>query len=315
MQAVRGEDKMLESIDEKILNIIDNVKDIFSGAHNVRKDGQGVERSISPNISIINKEDKNGIDVIVKPNTKKESVHIPVILTEEGIHDLVYNTFYIGEGSDVDVIAGCGIHNPGHSKTQHDGVHEFFVRKGARLKYIEKHYAEGEGQGKKEFNSKTILHVEEGAKVEMELIQIKGVDSTDRQTEIHLEKGANLVITERMLTDYDQDAKSTVNIEMQGEDSTAQVISRSVAKADSKQVFYFNVTGKNKCRGHVQCDSIIMGNAKVTSIPSICAEHNEAQLIHEAAIGKIANDQLMKLMSLGLSEQEAEDTILKGFLK
>ncbi|WP_125153180.1 SufB/SufD family protein [Clostridium rectalis] len=306
---------MLNSIDEKILNIIDNVKDIFSGAHNIRKDGQKFDRSISPNIGIINKGDKSGIDVLVKPNTKGESVHIPVILTEEGIQDLVYNTFDIGEGADIDVIAGCGIHNPGHSKTQHDGVHEFFVRKGARLKYIEKHYAEGEGEGKKVFNSKTILHVEEGAKVEMELIQIKGVDSTKRETEIYLDKKANLVITERMLTDYNQEAKSSINIEMNGENSTSQVISRSVAKENSKQVFYFNVTGKNKCRAHIQCDSIIMGNAKVKSIPAISAEHSEAELIHEAAIGKIANDQLMKLMSLGLTEKEAEDTILKGFLK
>ncbi len=306
---------MLGSVEEKILNIIDNVKDIFGGAHNIRKDGEKFDRSISPNINIVNKTDKSGIDVIVKPNTKGESVHIPVILTQEGIHDLVYNTFEIGEGSDVDVIAGCGIHNPGHSKTQHDGVHEFFVRKGAKLKYIEKHYAEGEGQGKKVFNSKTILHVEEGGKVEMELIQIRGVDSTKRETEIYLGKEANLVITERMLTDYNQDAESHINIEMNGENATAQVISRSVAKADSKQVFYFNVAGKNKCRGHVQCDSIIMGNAKVNSIPSISAEHNEAELIHEAAIGKIGNDQLMKLMSLGLTEKEAEDTILKGFLR
>lgn len=306
---------MLGSIEEKILNVIDNVSDIMSTAHNIRKDGEKLERSISKNINIVTKEDKSGIDIIISPETKGESVHIPVILTQEGIHDKVYNTFEIGAGAEVEIIAGCGIHNSGHSKSQHDGVHEFFVRKGAKLRYTEKHYAEGEGQGKKVFNSKTILHVEEGAKVEMELIQIKGVDDTNRETEIYLGKEANLVITERMLTDYNQTAESHVNISMEGEDSTAQVISRSVAKEDSVQVFYFNVMGKNKCRGHIQCDSIIMGNAKVKSIPAICAEHNEAELIHEAAIGKIANDQLMKLMSLGLTESEAEDTILKGFLR
>ncbi|MBE6063914.1 SufB/SufD family protein [Clostridium cochlearium] len=306
---------MLGSVEERILNVIDNVKDIFSGAHNIRKDGEKLERSISNNIHIKNKEDKSGIDVIVKPGTKGESVHIPVILTQEGLSDKVYNTFEIGENSEVEVVAGCGIHNPGHSKTQHDGVHEFFVRKGAKLKYSEKHYAEGEGKGKKVFNSKTILHVEEGGKVEMEIIQIKGVDDTERETEIYLQKEASLVITERMMTEGKQKAKSDIQIELKGEDSTAQVISRSVAKDDSNQKFNFNVVGKNKCRAHVQCDSIIMGNSKVESIPAIAAKHNEAELIHEAAIGKIANDQLIKLMSLGLTEKEAEDTILKGFLK
>ncbi|MCG4580033.1 SufB/SufD family protein [Clostridium cochlearium] len=306
---------MLGSVEERILNVIDNVKDIFSGAHNIRKDGEKLERSISNNIHIKNKEDKSGIDVIVKPGTKGESVHIPVILTQEGLSDKVYNTFEIGEGAEVEVVAGCGIHNPGHSKTQHDGVHEFFVRKGAKLKYSEKHYAEGEGKGKKVFNSKTILHVEQGGKVEMEIIQIKGVDDTERETEIYLQKEANLVITERMMTEGKQKAKSDIQIELKGEDSTAQVISRSVAKDHSNQKFNFNVVGKNKCRAHVQCDSIIMGDAKVESIPAIAAKHNEAELIHEAAIGKIANDQLIKLMSLGLTEKEAEDTILKGFLK
>ncbi|WP_270474619.1 SufB/SufD family protein [Clostridium cochlearium] len=306
---------MLGSVEERILNVIDNVKDIFSGAHNIRKDGEKLERSISNNIHIKNKEDKSGIDVIVKPGTKGESVHIPVILTQEGLSDKVYNTFEIGENSEVEVVAGCGIHNPGHSKTQHDGVHEFFVRKSAKLKYSEKHYAEGEGKGKKVFNSKTILHVEEGGKVEMEIIQIKGVDDTERETEIYLQKEASLVITERMMTEGKQKAKSDIQIELKGEDSTAQVISRSVAKDDSNQKFNFNVVGKNKCRAHVQCDSIIMGNSKVESIPAIAAKHNEAELIHEAAIGKIANDQLIKLMSLGLTEKEAEDTILKGFLK
>lgn len=315
MLSVKGEINMLGSVEERILNVIDNVKDIFSGAHNIRKDGEKLERSISNNIHIKNKEDKSGIDVIVKPGTKGESVHIPVILTQEGLSDKVYNTFEIGENSEVEVVAGCGIHNPGHSKTQHDGVHEFFVRKGAKLKYSEKHYAEGEGKGKKVFNSKTILHVEEGGKVEMEIIQIKGVDDTERETEIYLEKEASLVITERMMTEGKQKAKSDIQIELKGEDSTAQVISRSVAKDDSNQKFNFNVVGKNKCRAHVQCDSIIMGNSKVESIPAIAAKHNEAELIHEAAIGKIANDQLIKLMSLGLTEKEAEDTILKGFLK
>jgi len=242
-------------------------------------------------------------------------VHIPVIISSTGLTDMVYNTFEVGAGSDVLIVAGCGIHNPGDNKSQHDGIHEFFVRKGARMKYVEKHYAQGEGSGKKIMNPKTIIDVEEGGIVELEMVQIRGVDHTDRIAEIRLQKNARLIVTERLLTDLNQDADSRVTVEMEGEDSTAQIISRSVAQNNSKQKFYFNLIGKNKCRGHIQCDSIIMHNAHVSSTPEVSALHQDAQLIHEAAIGRIASDQLIKLMSLGLSEAEAEETILKGFLK
>jgi len=306
---------MLNALDKELLEKIADLHEMPIGAYNIRKNGEGVSRNTTSNIDIITKKDKPGIDVVIKPGTKGESVHIPVIMSSSGLTDVVYNTFEVGAGSDVLIVAGCGIHNPGDSKSQHDGIHEFFVRKGARMKYVEKHYGQGEGMGEKILNPKTIIEVEEGGSVELEMVQIKGVDHADRVTEIHLQKNAHLVITERLLTYLSQDAESKITVELEGEDSTAQVISRSVAQDSSRQKFYFNLIGKNKCRGHVQCDSIIMDNAQVFSIPEISALHQDAQLIHEAAIGKIASDQLIKLMSLGLSEKEAEDTVLKGFLR
>ncbi|MHC6178879.1 SufB/SufD family protein [Clostridium sp. JNZ X4-2] len=278
-------------------------------------DGEKAARNTTANIDIATKKDKPGMDIIVKPGTKGESVHIPVILTQEGLNDAVYNTFEIGEGSDVLIVAGCGIHNPGEKKSQHDGVHEFFVRKGARIKYVERHFGEGSGNGERVLNPKTIIEVEEGGFAELELVQIKGVSSTKRDTEIKLHKNARVAVSERLLTYKNQDAESKINVEMVGRDSSARIISRSVARDESKQLFHLNMSGYERCRGHIQCDSIIMDEARVQSIPKISAFHSDSQLIHEAAIGKIASDQLIKLMSLGLSEKEAEDTILKGFLK
>lgn len=306
---------MLDTLDKNMLNELAGLHELPIGAYNIRKNGEKAARNTTANIDIVTKEDKPGIDIIVKPGTKGESVHIPVIITTEGLDDVVYNTFEIGEGSDVLIVAGCGIHNPGDKKSQHDGVHEFFVRKGARIKYVEKHFGEGNGNGEKVMNPKTIIEVEEGGYAELELVQIKGIDSTIRDTQIKLHKNARLVVVERLLTYKNQDADSRINVEMVGEDSSAQIISRSVAQDDSKQIFYLNMSGHEKCRGHIQCDSIIMHKASVEAIPKISAFHSDAQLIHEAAIGKIANEQLIKLMSLGLSEKEAEDTILKGFLK
>jgi ABC-type transport system involved in Fe-S cluster assembly, permease component len=298
-----------------MLDKVADLHEIPQGAYNIRKNGQGIQRNTTANIDIVTKKDKPGIDVIVKPHTKGESVHIPVIITEENIDDLVYNTFEIGEYSDVLVVAGCGIHNSGSRKSQHDGIHSFFVRKGARLKYVEKHYGQGEGEGQRVLNPKTVIEAEEGAVVELELIQIKGIDSTKRDTEIRLRDKAKLVITERLLTYQDQEAESSIVVELIGADSSAQIISRSVAQDNSRQVFYFDLIGRNKCRGHIQCDAIIMHNAQVLSTPRISAYHNEGQLVHEAAIGRIESEQLIKLMSLGLTEKEAEDTILVGFLK
>ncbi|WP_425808041.1 SufB/SufD family protein [Desulfitobacterium sp. Sab5] len=306
---------MLNLLDKTMLAKVADMHEIPQGAFNIRKNGQGVERRTTDNINILTKTDKPGIDIIVKPYTKGESVHIPVILTEESLNDLVYNSFEIGAYSDVVVVAGCGIHNDGCSKSQHDGIHTFNVRKGAKMRYVEKHYGEGAGTGGRVLNPKTILDVEEGATVELELVQIKGVDSTKRDTEVRLAQNAKVIITERLLTDKEQSAESKIIVELNGEGSSAQIISRSVAQDHSKQDFYFDLIGRSASRGHVQCDAIIMHDAKVYSTPRIAAEHSEAQLVHEAAIGRIESEQLIKLMSLGLSEKEAEDTILKGFLK
>lgn len=305
---------MLNAIDKKLLAEIADLHDMPQGAFNIRKNGQGVNRNTTANIDIETKKDQPGINVIIKPGTKGESVHIPVILSE-GMADLVYNTFEIGKNSDVLIVAGCGIHNPSSKKAQHDGIHEFFVRSGARMKYVEKHYGEGDGKGERVLNPKTIIEVEENGIAELEMIQIKGVDSTLRETEVRLHKNARLVVSERLLTYLQQTAESNITVEMLKDNATAQVISRSVAQNNSKQVFHLNMRGYAKCRGHIQCDSIIMHEAHVSSVPEISAFHADAQLIHEAAIGKIASEQLIKLMCLGLTEKEAEDTILQGFLK
>ncbi len=305
---------MLNVIDKKLLEQVADLHGVPHGAYNIRKNGEGISRHTTANINIVTKQDKPGIDVIIKPGTKGESVHIPVILSQEGMNDLVYNTFEVGENSDVVIVAGCGIHNPGSEKAQHDGIHEFFVRKGAHMKYIEKHYGEGNGTGERILNPKTIIEVEENGVAELEMIQIKGVDKTVRDTEVVLHDNAHLIVTEKLLTYLDQNAEFNITVKLIGEDSSAQIISRSVARDNSRQIFHLNLRGHAKCRGHIQCDSIIMDNAQVSSIPEITAFHSDAQLIHEAAIGKIASDQLTKLMTLGLTEKEAEDTVLEGFL-
>ncbi len=301
-------------IDKKILEEVADLHGTPKGAYNIRKNGEGAGRNTTANIDIQTKKDKPGIDIIIKPGTINESVHIPVILSE-GLDDMVYNTFEIGAGSDVTIVAGCGIHNESGKKAQHDGIHTFFIRKGAKMKYIEKHYGEGNGTGERILNPQTIIEIEEGGIAELEMIQIKGVDRTKRDTEVILHKDARLIVSERLLTAKDQTAESNILVELKGENSTAQILSRSVAQDDSKQIFHLNMRGYAECRGHIQCDSIIMDRGQVSSIPEITAYNADAQLIHEAAIGKIASEQLIKLMTLGLSEKEAEDTILQGFLK
>ncbi len=302
-------------LDSDILKTIASISDIPEGAYNIRKNGSALGRHSTENIEIIPKKDKPGIDIIIKPNTKGESVHIPVILTETGLNDLVYNDFYIGENADVEIVAGCGIHNDGCQTSQHDGIHTFHIEKGAKIKYIEKHYGEGSGSGERILNPQTIVNLGENAFAEMEMVQIKGVDSTKRDTEAFLDKGAKLVITERLMTHSKQYAESNVDITMNGDGSSAQIVSRSVGKDESVQIFHPRVIGNSACRAHVQCDSIIMGNSKISSIPEIDANNGDAQLVHEAAIGKINSDQLLKLMTFGISEEEAEEIIVQGFLK
>lgn len=306
---------MSESIQEKILRKIDDTKDLYKGAHNVRSNGESLSRSTTRSISIKSKKDKQGIDVIISPNTQNESVHVPVIVSDKNINDKVYNTFDVGENSNVTIVAGCGIHNCTAQRTEHEGIHDIYIRKGAKAKYIEKHYAESDGKSQKIFHTKTIIEIEEDGTLEMDLVQIKGVDDSKKDVEIRLHKNAHLIITERIFTELDQKSISNLIVELSGENSSAQIVSRSVAKDTSNQTFYFMMKGNNKARGHIECDSIIMDKAHVTSIPALSANCEDAELIHEAAIGKIASEQLMKLMSLGLTETEAEETILKGFLK
>ena len=304
----------MDAIEKKLLEEVADLHGIPEGAYNIRADGKLAGRNTTAHINIVTKEDKPGIDIYIAPGTKNESVHIPVIISQTGLKDMVYNDFYIGEDCDVTIVAGCGIHNCGTQESRHDGIHSFFVGKNARVRYIEKHYGEGDGKGGKIMNPQTVVYLEEGASIQMDTTQIRGIDSTKRYTKIVCGKGAEAVITERLLTHGDQIAESDMEIVLDGEDSKGRVISRSVAQDESSQVFYPRMVGNAQCFGHVQCDSIIMGNAKIKSIPAITANCTEAQLVHEAAIGKIAGDQLLKLETLGLTEEEAEDCILKGFL-
>ena len=304
----------MDRIEARLLKEIADLDGLPVGAYNIRKDGKLDGRANTAHIVIDTKTDKSGIDIHIAPGTKHESVHIPVVITQTGLTETVYNDFFIGEDCDVDIVAGCGIHNSGCDTSQHDGVHTFYVGKNSKVRYYEKHYGEGEGTGERIFNPQTIVYLEEGASIQMDTVQIRGVDSTKRYTKIVCGKGAEAVITERLLTHGTQTADSDMVIELNGEDAKGRVISRSVAQDQSSQVFRPCVVGNARCFGHVQCDSIIMGQAKISSVPEIAANDTEAQLIHEAAIGKIAGDQLLKLETLGLTEEEAEDRILKGFL-
>ncbi len=303
------------SLDWELLGAITELNELPKGAINIRKDGEAIVRNSSPNISISSFIDKPGIIVEIKPETKDESVHVPVLLTNSGLKDKVYNTFIVGENADITIIAGCGIHNESHADSAHDGIHEIIVKKGARMKYIEKHYGQGEGKGKRIFNPTTIIKVEEDGVAELEMVQIEGVDDTIRPTTAYVGKKASLTIVERLLTHGEQRAESDVKIFIEGEGGAAQILSRSIARDTSEQVFRAAMIGQTECLGHVECDSIIMGNAKIKAVPELVAESADAVLTHEAAIGKIAGEQLIKLMSLGLTEPEAIDTILEGFLR
>lgn len=300
---------------KNLLKTIADMEGPVEGAYNIRSNGKGVERFSTENIKIVSKEDKPGIDIIVKPFTKKGNVHIPVIITETDINDLVYNDFIIGEGAEVTIVAGCGIHNAGHAKSEHDGVHTFKIGKNAHVKYVEKHYGEGEGTGERVLNPTTIVYMDAGSTCEMEMVQVGGVTSTQRETEAFLEEDAKLVLTERLLTHDRQVANSNMLVHLDGAGSTTQIVSRSVAKDESVQVFHPIAQGNNRCKAHIQCDAILMDHSKVRSIPEIEANHTDAQIVHEAAIGRINDEQLLKLETLGLSESEAEQVIIDAFLE
>lgn len=303
------------NIEKNLLKKIADIESVPMGAYNIRENGKGISRSTTANIDIVSKTDKPGIDIVIKPNTKNESVHIPVILTESGFNDVVYNDFYIGENADVVIVAGCGIHNSTCETSEHDGIHTFHLEPGAKVKYIEKHYGEGSGSGDKILNPQTIVHLKDNSFLEMETVQIEGVTSTVRETFGDLGENASLVISEKIMTSNDQFAKTVFNVDLNGKNSSVHVTSRSVAKDNSLQEFYSNVNGNTLCFGHVECDAIIMDKGKVIATPKISANDIDASLIHEAAIGKIAGEQLTKLMTLGLTEKEAEEQIINGFLK
>ncbi len=305
----------MDAIQKNLLEKVADLHEIPEGAYNIRSNGGLGGRNTTTNIDIVTKTDKPGIDIIIKPNTKKESVHIPVVISKSGIKDMVYNDFFIGENADVTIVAGCGIHNGGEEDSAHDGIHTFHVGKNAKIKYVERHYGEGEGTGAKIMNPETVIFIDDGGYMEMETTQIKGIESTVRKTTATLGNDAKLVIKESLMTHGKQFAKTDFTVDLNGENSSANVISRSVAKDESYQEFYSNIRGNNKCAGHTECDAILMDKARVIAVPEISANHLDASLIHEAAIGKIAGEQLTKLMTLGLTEEEAEEQIVNGFLK
>ena len=306
---------MADSIQERILEEVADLHGVPAGAYNIRANGQTAGRNTTANIDIATKTDKPGIDIRIKPGTRNESVHIPVVVSASGLKEMVYNDFFIGEDSDVVIVAGCGIHNCGDQDSEHDGIHRFFVGKNAKVKYVEKHYGEGDGNGKRILNPGTEVYMEENSYMEMETTQIKGVDSTVRTTKATLGSRATLIIKEKVMTHGKQLAKSDFTVDLNGEDCHTNVISRSVARDQSHQVFLARINGNARCYGHSECDAIIMDQGVVAAIPEVTANCVDASLVHEAAIGKIAGEQLIKLMTLGLTEKEAEEQIVKGFLK
>ena len=304
----------LDDISKMILNEVADITDEPKGAYNFRVNSGLAGRNTTENINIVSKENGSGIDIFIKPGTKGEDVHIPVVISESGVKEKVYNDFFIGDDCDVTIVAGCGIDNCGAHDSQHDGIHRFYVGKNARIKYVEKHYGSGNGDGKRILNPVTEVYMEENGVMEMEMEQIKGVDSTDRMTIAELKAGAKLLIKERLMTHGNQTAVSGYKVSLNGEGSTADVVSRSVARDTSEQTFNACIAGNAPCSGHTECDSIIMDSGKILAIPSLEANNVDAMLVHEAAIGKIAGDQLIKLMTLGLTEAEAEQQIINGFL-
>lgn len=301
--------------DKELLKEVVGEDPTKADSYNIRKNGQKLDRKVNPNINIVSKEDNSGIDIYVKENTLFGTVNIPVIITESGLKDVVYNDFHIGKNANIIIVAGCGITNNGHWDAQHDGIHRFYLEEGAKVKYIERHCGLGVGDGKKVLNPITEIHMAKGSYMVMDTTQIKGVDDTIRTTKAELDSDATLVITEKILTSKDQQAKTEFVVNLKGENSSTHVTSRSVATDNSYQEFISNITGNTKCYAHVECDAIIKGEGQVKAVPEIFAKNVDANLIHEAAIGKIAGEQLMKLMSLGLSEKEAEEVIINGFLK
>lgn len=305
----------MDAIQRDLLEKVAGLHQVPEGAYNIRANGESIGRVSTANIEIVSKEEKSGIDIYIKPGTKNESLHIPVIMSQSGLKEAVYNDFHIGEGADVVIVAGCGIDNCGNQDSSHDGIHRFYLGKNARVKYVEKHYGSGSGTGSRLMNPATEIYMEEDSFMEMDTTQIRGIDSTNRTNKALLKDGAKLIVMERLMTHGAQRAESRFEVQLDGEDCSANIISRSVARDDSYQYFQSELTGNNRCSGHTECDAIIMDNARISAVPQLSANHVDAALIHEAAIGKIAGEQIIKLMTLGLTEKEAEEQIISGFLK
>lgn len=305
----------MDEIQKRILLEVADLHEVPEGAYNIRANGASAGRNSTANIEITSKTDVSGIDIRIKPGTKHESVHIPVVLSESGIKETVYNDFYIGDDCDVVIVAGCGIHNCGNQDSEHDGIHRFYVGRNSKVKYVEKHYGEGDGNGKRILNPGTEVYMEEDSFMEMEMVQIKGVDSTVRTNKAELKAGARLNVHERLMTHGEQYAESIYTVDLKGDGAATDIVSRAVARGKSYQKFDSRIVGDAVCSGHSECDAIIMDEARVLAVPQLDAANVDAALIHEAAIGKIAGDQLIKLMTLGLTEEEAEEQIINGFLK
>ncbi|MBR1383975.1 MAG: SufD family Fe-S cluster assembly protein [Ruminococcus sp.] len=305
----------LDEIQKRLMREVADLHSVPEGAYNFRANSELAGRNTTANIDIKSKEDKSGIDITIKAGTKNESVHIPVVLSESGIKETVYNDFFVGDDCDVVIVAGCGIDNCGTQDSEHDGVHRFFIGKNSKIKYVEKHYGSGDGKGKRILNPVTEVYMDENSAMEMEMVQIKGVDSTERTTKAELKAGAKLVVHERLTTHGEQKALRIYIVSLDVDGSSEDVVSRSVARDNSYQKLDMCILGYAECSGHTECDSIIMDNGRILAVPSLEANSVDAMLVHEAAIGKIAGDQLTKLMTLGLTEQEAEEQIINGFLK
>ena len=305
----------MNSVTEELLKIVSEYDGSFKGAYNIRENGECAGRQSSENIKIESKSDAPGLVITIKPYTKGEKVFIPACVTKGGIDDLVYNDFYVGEGADVVIVAGCGVHNSEDEEARHNGIHRFFIEKNANVVYEEKHIGTGNGKGGRKIDPVTDITMGEGSKLTMDTVQLSGVDFTTRVTRAVLDKNAKLIIRERLMTDGNEQAKTDFEVALKGEDSGVDLISRSVAKGNSFQQYRSVIKGENRCTGHSECDAILVGNGKVSAAPELVAENCDAELIHEAAIGKIAGEQILKLRTLGLTEEEAEQKIISGFLK
>ena len=303
----------MNDITEKLLEIVSDWDGKFKGAYNIRENSGCAGRQSSENIRIESKTDNPGINIFISSKAQHETVYIPACVTHGGVDDLVYNDFFVEEGADVIIVAG--VHSDDEEEARHNGIHRFFVGKNAKVLYKEKHIGTGKGAGAKRIDPVTDATLDENAYMEMDTSQLGGVTSTSRTTNAKLGAGAKLVIRERLLTDGDERAKSVFNVSLDGDGSAADLVSRSVARGNSYQEYISVIEGNCRCTGHSECDAILAENGRVNASPALNAACIDASLIHEAAIGKIAGEQIIKLCTLGLTEEEAERKIIEGFLK